>query len=92
VAGKTVTTIEGLSADGTHPVQLAWIELDVPQCGYCQSGMIMSVVALLERHPNPTDAEIDAEVTNACRCSTYHRIRQAIRLAASRAPGAGRAL
>ena len=88
VAGKTVTTIEGLSADGTHPVQLAWIELDVPQCGYCQSGMIMSVVALLERHPDPTDAEIDAEVTNACRCSTYHRIRQAIRLAASRAPGA----
>jgi isoquinoline 1-oxidoreductase subunit alpha len=91
VAGKTVTTIEGLSADGTHPVQLAWIELDVPQCGYCQSGMIMSVVALLDRHPNPTDAEIDAEVTNACRCSTYHRIRQAIRLAASRVPGAGRA-
>ena len=90
-AGKTVTTIEGLSADGTHPVQLAWIELDVPQCGYCQSGMIMSVVALLNRHSNPTDAEIDAEVTNACRCSTYHRIRQAIRLAASRMPAAGRA-
>ncbi len=87
VAGKTVTTIEGLSADGTHPVQLAWIELDVPQCGYCQSGMIMSVVALLDRHPDPTDAEIDAEVTNACRCSTYHRIRQAIRLVASRLPG-----
>src|ERR1700690_4172272 len=84
VAGKAVTTIEGLSADGTHPVQLAWIELDVPQCGYCQSGMIMSVVALLNRHPDPTDAEIDAEVTNACRCSTYHRIRQAIRLVASR--------
>src|SRR6202142_4265384 len=90
VAGKAVTTIEGLSADGTHPVQLAWIELDVPQCGYCQSGMIMSVVALLNRHPDPTDAEIDAEVTNACRCSTYHRIRQAIRLVASRLPGAGR--
>ena len=83
-AGKTVTTIEGLSADGTHPVQLAWIELDVPQCGYCQSGMIMSVVALLKQHPNPTDTEIDAEVTNACRCSTYHRVRKAIRLAASR--------
>ena len=79
-----MTTIEGLSPDGTHPVQLAWIELDVPQCGYCQSGMIMSVVALLKRRPNPTDADIDAEVTNACRCSTYHRIRQAIRLAASR--------
>jgi isoquinoline 1-oxidoreductase alpha subunit len=92
VAGKSVTTIEGLSADGTHPVQLAWIELDVPQCGYCQSGMIMSVAALLGRHPNPTDADIDAEVTNACRCSTYHRIRQAIRLAAARVSGAGRAL
>src|ERR1700716_817899 len=78
VAGKTVTTIEGLSADGTHPVQLAWIELDVPQCGYCQSGMIMSVVALLNKHPNPTDAEIDAEITNACRCSSYHRVRMAI--------------
>jgi isoquinoline 1-oxidoreductase subunit alpha len=89
-AGKTVTTIEGLSAGGTHPVQLAWIELDVPQCGYCQSGMIMSVAALLNRRPNPTDAEIDAEVTNACRCSTYHRIRQAIRLAASWMPAAGR--
>ncbi len=89
-AGKTVTTIEGLSADGEHPVQLAWIELDVPQCGYCQSGMIMSVVALLNRRPDPTDAEIDAAVTNACRCSTYHRIRQAIHLAASRMPAAGR--
>ena len=85
-AGKAVTTIEGLSPDGTHPVQRAWIELDVPQCGYCQSGMIMSAVALLNRHRNPTDAEIDAEVTNACRCSTYHRVRQAIRLAASRMP------
>ena len=80
---KAVTTIEGLSPDGTHPVQRAWMELDVPQCGYCQSGMIMSVVALLKRHPNPTDAEIDAEVTNACRCSTYHRIRKAIRVAAA---------
>src|SRR5258707_13147494 len=90
--GKAVTTVEGLSPDGTHPVQLAWIELDVPQCGYCQSGMIMSVVALLNRVPNPSDAEIDAEVTNACRCSTYHRVRQAIRLAASRMPAAGRAL
>jgi aerobic-type carbon monoxide dehydrogenase small subunit (CoxS/CutS family) len=87
--GKTVTTIEGLSSDGTHPVQQAWIELDVPQCGYCQSGMIMSVVALLRRHPNPTDADIDAEVTNACRCSTYHRIRQAIHLAAKKAASAG---
>ena len=85
-AGKAVTTIEGLSPDGTHPVQRAWIELDVPQCGYCQSGMIMSVVALLNRHQHPTDAEIDAEVTNACRCSTYHRVRQAIQLVASRLP------
>jgi isoquinoline 1-oxidoreductase alpha subunit len=81
-----VTTIEGLSPDVTHPVQLAWIELDVPQCGYCQSGMIMAVAALLERNPNPTDADIDAGITNACRCSTYHRIRQAIHLAASRMP------
>jgi isoquinoline 1-oxidoreductase subunit alpha len=88
-AGKTVTTIEGLSPDGTHPVQLAWMELDVPQCGYCQSGMIMSVVALLKRHPNPTDQEIDAEVTNACRCSTYHRIRQAIRTAAAKVSSGG---
>ena len=89
-ARKTVTTIEGLSPNGTHPVQLAWMELDVPQCGYCQSGMIMSVVALLNRHPNPTDAEIDAEVTNACRCSTYHRIRKAIRVAAERISAGGR--
>jgi len=89
-AGKAVTTIEGLSADGTHPVQRAWIELDVPQCGYCQSGMIMSVAALLSKRRNPTDAEIDAEVTNACRCSTYHRIRKAIRLAAARMSSQGR--
>lgn len=85
-AGKAVTTIEGLSPDTSHPVQQAWVEMDVPQCGYCQSGMIMSVVALLQRHPKPTDAEIDAEVTNACRCSTYHRIRQAIHVAAAKMP------
>jgi isoquinoline 1-oxidoreductase alpha subunit len=90
--GKAVTTIEGLSADGTHPVQLAWIDLDVPQCGYCQSGMIMSVAALLSKRPNPTDKEIDAEITNACRCSTYHRIRKAIRLAASKMSAGGRDL
>ena len=90
-AGKAVTTIEGLSADGTHPVQLAWIDLDVPQCGYCQSGMIMSVAALLKKRPNPTDAEIDAEITNACRCSSYHRVRQAIHKAAAMMP-AGRTL
>ena len=88
--GKQVTTIEGISTDGSHPVQQAWIELDVPQCGYCQSGMIMSVVALLKRHPNPTDADIDAEVTNACRCSTYHRIRQAIHLAARKVAAGGK--
>ena len=90
--GRAVTTIEGLSADGTHPVQLAWIDLDVPQCGYCQSGMIMSVAALLSIRPNPTDKEIDAEITNACRCSTYHRIRKAIRLAASKMSTGGRDL
>jgi len=90
--GRAVTTIEGLSTDGTHPVQLAWIDLDVPQCGYCQSGMIMSVAALLSKRPNPTDAEIDTEITNACHCSTYHRIRQAIRLAASKMSAGGRNL
>ena len=81
--GKPVMTIEGLSRDGSHPIQVAWKELDAPQCGYCQSGMIMSTLALLRAHPNPTDAEIDAQITNACRCSTYHRIRQAIHLAAT---------
>ena len=74
-AGRNVTTIEGLSPDGNHPIQQAWISLDVPQCGYCQSGQIMSAAALLTRNPNPSDAEIDAGMTNACRCSTYHRIR-----------------
>ena len=80
--GKPILTIEGLSVDGRHPIQLAWTELDAPQCGYCQSGMIMSALALLQKHPEPSDADIDAEVTNACRCSTYHRVRQAIHLAA----------
>jgi aerobic-type carbon monoxide dehydrogenase small subunit (CoxS/CutS family) len=87
--GKSVTTIEGLSSDGSHPVQQAWIELDVAQCGYCQSGMIMSAVALLKQHPNPTDADIDAGVTNACRCSTYHRVRQAIKVAAAKISAGG---
>ena len=82
VIGKKITTIEGLSADGTHPVQIAWKEFDTPQCGYCQSGMIMSACALLQRKPKPTDDDIDAGVTNACRCGTYHRIRQAIHRAA----------
>jgi isoquinoline 1-oxidoreductase alpha subunit len=82
VGAAPVTTIEGLSADGTHPVQLAWIDLDVPQCGYCQSGQIMAAVSLLKQSPKPTDAEIDAAMTNICRCGTYPRIRQAIHKAA----------
>jgi isoquinoline 1-oxidoreductase subunit alpha len=83
VAGKKVTTIEGLSADGSHPVQQAWIAEDVPQCGYCQSGQIMSAVALLAKKPNPTDADIDDFMSgNICRCGTYQRIRKAIHRAA----------
>jgi aerobic-type carbon monoxide dehydrogenase small subunit (CoxS/CutS family) len=79
VTGKNVTTIEGLSPDATHPVQRAWIEVDVPQCGYCQSGQIMSAAALLARKPNPTDAEIDQAMRgNLCRCGTYSAIREAI--------------
>ncbi len=81
-AGRAITTIEGVSPDGGHPIQLAWKELDAPQCGYCQSGMIMSALALLNGNPAPSDADIDASVTNACRCSTYYRVRQAIHLAA----------
>jgi len=80
--GKPVMTIEGLSPDGTHPLQIAWTELDAPQCGYCQSGMLMSALALLRARPNPTDADIDAQITNVCRCSSYYRIRKAIHLAA----------
>lgn len=83
VAGRVVTTIEGLAAvDTLHPVQRAWIEHQVPQCGYCQSGMIMAVAALLEDNPTPSDAEMDAAITNICRCGTYERIREAIRSAA----------
>jgi len=83
VAGKKVTTIEGLSADGGHPVQRAWIEEDVPQCGYCQSGQIMSAAALLTRKPNPSNADIDDFMSgNICRCGTYQRIRRAIHRAA----------
>jgi aerobic-type carbon monoxide dehydrogenase small subunit (CoxS/CutS family) len=78
-----ITTIEGLSTDGTHPVQLAWKEFDVPQCGYCQSGQILAAVALLDKTPKPTDEDIDTQMTNACRCGTYHRIRQAIHRAAA---------
>jgi isoquinoline 1-oxidoreductase subunit alpha len=83
VQGKKVTTIEGLSADGSHPVQKAWIAEDVPQCGYCQSGQIMSAVALLAKKPKPTDADIDDAMSgNICRCGTYQRIRRAIHRAA----------
>ena len=88
VAGKKVTTIEGLSAKTDHPVQRAWIELDVPQCGYCQSGQIMSAAALLASKPSPTDADIDdAMAGNICRCGTYQRIRAAIHRAAALAKG-----
>ena len=83
--GKKITTIEGLSADGSHPIQRAWIAEDVPQCGYCQSGQIMSAAALLAAKPKPTDADIDAAMAgNICRCGTYQRIRRAIHRAAGR--------
>ena len=81
--GKRITTIEGVSPDGNHPIQTAWKEFDTPQCGYCQSGMIMSALALLQRRADPSDAEINASVTNACRCGSYHRVRQAIHFAAN---------
>jgi isoquinoline 1-oxidoreductase alpha subunit len=82
IAGKSITTIEGLSTDATHPVQLAWIEYDVPQCGYCQSGQIMAAVSLLKENPKPTDTDINNAMTNICRCGTYPRIRAAIHRAA----------
>ena len=82
VEGKAVTTIEGLSADGSHPVQKVWAHLDVPQCGYCQSGMMMSAAALLDAIPKPTDGDINDTMTNICRCGTYNRVRAAIHLAA----------
>jgi len=86
VAGLTekqmITTIEGLSEDGSHPLQKAWEELDVPQCGYCQPGMIMSAAALLNEKPNPSDADIDAGITNICRCGTFNRVRDGIHRAA----------
>ena len=85
-AGRPITTIEGLSGDGTHPLQRAWMEIDVPQCGYCQGGQIMSAAALLAKHPKPTDAQIDDAMNgNLCRCATYLRIRQAIHRAAAMA-------
>lgn len=82
VAGSEITTIEGLASDGLSLVQQSWIDEQVPQCGYCQSGMIMAVTALLKETPNPTDRDIDAAITNICRCGTYPRIRKAIHRAA----------
>ena len=83
IAGKSITTIEGLSADAGHPIQKAWLELDVPQCGYCQSGQIMSAAALLARKPQPSDSDIDEAMRgNICRCGTYGEIREAIHRAA----------
>jgi len=81
--GKSITTIEGLSSDRSHPVQKAWIAEQVPQCGYCQSGMIMAAAALLKSYAKPTDAQIDAAITNICRCGTYARVRRAIHRAAN---------
>jgi len=85
-----ITTLEGLSADGSHPLQQAWMEIDVPQCGYCQAGQIMSAAALLTKYPKPTDADIDREMNgNLCRCGTYLRIREAIHKAAAMGSSAG---
>lgn len=89
VSGKQITTIEGLSPNGSHPLQKAWMEIDVPQCGYCQAGQIMAAAALLKKTPKPTDAQIDSAMDgNICRCGTYLRIRQAIHKAAGNAGGA----
>ena len=85
-----IVTIEGLSATSSHPVQKAWAELDVPQCGYCQSGQIMAAAALLSKKPKPTDKDIDEAMTNICRCGTYQRIRAAVHLAAKSTPAAKR--
>lgn len=84
VGNQQITTIEGLSENGDHPVQKAWLEVDVPQCGYCQAGQIMSAAALLEKNPNPTDEEIEMAMNgNICRCGTYLRIRKAVKMAAN---------
>jgi isoquinoline 1-oxidoreductase alpha subunit len=80
---QRIVTIEGLSPDGSHPVQKAWLELDVPQCGYCQTGQIMAAAALLQANPQPSDEDITVEMTNICRCGTYNRIKAAIKLAAN---------
>jgi len=87
--GDKVVTIEGLSRDSSHAVQKAWVELDVPQCGYCQSGQIMAATALLAKKPKPTDKDIDEAMTNICRCGTYQRIRAAVHLAAGTGKGGG---
>lgn len=83
---QKIVTIEGLSPTSSHPIQKAWVDGDVPQCGFCQSGMIMAASALLAKKPKPTDADIDAEITNVCRCGTYQRVRAAIHAAAGNAP------
>jgi len=85
-----IVTIEALTPDSSHPVQRAWAELDVPQCGYCQSGQIMAAAALIARNPNPGDADIDAAMTNICRCGTYQRIRAAVHRAAEYARAGGK--
>src|SRR5262249_19734579 len=88
-ATDKIVTIEGLSPNASHPVQKAWLELDVPQCGYCQSGQIMAAAALLKKTPKPTDQDIDAAMTNICRCGTYQRIRAAVHMAAGMGTGSG---
>ncbi|MBL8381090.1 MAG: (2Fe-2S)-binding protein [Burkholderiales bacterium] len=90
-ATQKIVTIEGLSSDSTHPIQKAWVELDVPQCGYCQSGMIMAAAALLKKKPKPTDRDIDAAMTNICRCGTYQQVRAGIHRAAEITRGAAAA-
>lgn len=92
IEGSFVTTIEGLTEDRSHPVQQAWVAESVPQCGYCQSGMIMAVVALLAHAPNPSDDQIDQAITNVCRCGTYPRIRKAIRRAIEAGSSGGDAI
>ena len=84
---RSIITIEGLSRNASHPVQKAWLEVDVPQCGYCQSGQLMAAAALLKKNPNPSDKDIDDAMTNICRCGTYQRIRAAVHVAAEMAKG-----
>jgi len=83
VGDKAITTIEGLSEDGSHPLQQAWVENNVPQCGYCQAGMLMAASSLLDQKPNPTDEEIESAVSNICRCGTYHRVKATIKQVAA---------